>query len=513
MWLGVEMTYSVGTVQWRISGDKEKARRELTGHALHWLHLAREAKHLGKFTWHDTGWKNFPQGNIRVISTPSVDTVYMDAVSGGEIKKKKYYATWILLAYYATRKNDDGTTTSGFIGASEDALEPIGEFFELGEQTPHESMVALVRKTENTDVPYTEWYTDLTPDPSCPCGPPEMNDGWPPWYGCDRGANWGYTTIDTLRYPDYMGGQVLFTYEGGMDSTYHRRLMHYQPCCHPPCFRVDDVIETLKNTQKGQLLTASSGYGGYTYKEGTFTPIDNRYVFQRVKKIDDVDTGYDGVGQVEWEITGWQLICWAFGQWDCYHDTHHFIYNYTSSNWLNICGVEIQIGEGYDNSTDYQYSMSCTSAQNVPLHCTPDPYRRDLYAHAKSKNMYPYSYHIEHKNFKEKKEDQITALLGNWWIYWYESIKVADATHSENTIFQDSGYEIGPTVFKYDDEYGLVTKKWEAEYTDKETWKINDDEKLFTNFELTYVRRSVLLPDGIYMTLKEAREQVALANS
>jgi len=78
------MTYFAGTVQWKISGDVETARRELTGLALKWLHHARDAKHLGKFGFFDTGWKHYPQGNLRVISNLGIDTVYMDAVGGEE---------------------------------------------------------------------------------------------------------------------------------------------------------------------------------------------------------------------------------------------------------------------------------------------------------------------------------------------------------------------------------------------------------------------------------------------
>ena len=124
--MGVALMYKVGTIQWRISGDKEKARKELTGDALHWLHLAREAKHLGNFTWYDTGWKNFPNGNIRVISTPSVDTIYMDAV-GARIKGKKYIVPLLWPAY----KVEDKGNNDGVIIASWSDLKPL-HFFTAG---------------------------------------------------------------------------------------------------------------------------------------------------------------------------------------------------------------------------------------------------------------------------------------------------------------------------------------------------------------------------------------------
>ena len=99
------MTYFTGTTQWKISGDVGKARRELTGLALKWLHVAREAKHLGKFTWYDTGWRRYPQGNIRVVSTPSVETVYMDAVSGGEIAEKQGMACTLAFCAHDEQEN------------------------------------------------------------------------------------------------------------------------------------------------------------------------------------------------------------------------------------------------------------------------------------------------------------------------------------------------------------------------------------------------------------------------
>ena len=85
LWLGVEtMTYFIGTVQWIISGDKDKARRELTGLAQRLLYKARNAKDIGNLVHYDTGWWEYPQGRIRVLSQRGIDTVYMEAVSGGE---------------------------------------------------------------------------------------------------------------------------------------------------------------------------------------------------------------------------------------------------------------------------------------------------------------------------------------------------------------------------------------------------------------------------------------------
>jgi hypothetical protein len=115
------MTYFTGTVQWKISGDTEKARRELTGLALKWLHHARDAKHLGNFGYFDTGWKHYPEGNIRVISNLGTDMVFMDAVSGGItlLKEKPQFA------FYPAFKAQIDSTHQGLIIADWKTLESI----------------------------------------------------------------------------------------------------------------------------------------------------------------------------------------------------------------------------------------------------------------------------------------------------------------------------------------------------------------------------------------------------
>lgn len=135
MRVAMAMTYFAGTVQWKISGDTEKARRELTGLALKWLHVARDAKHLGNFGYFDTGWKRYPQGNIRVVSNLGTDTVYMNAIGGGEVEKKKIYNTPIILAYKVqdeSRINEFGNPMEGWIKANEETLEPQGKFIDIG---------------------------------------------------------------------------------------------------------------------------------------------------------------------------------------------------------------------------------------------------------------------------------------------------------------------------------------------------------------------------------------------
>jgi len=257
MRMEMAMTYFAGTVQWKISGDTEKARRELTGLALKWLHHARDAKHLGKFGYFDTGWKRYPQGNIRVVSNLGTDTVYMNAVpeiSGGG---RKYVIPLLWPAYEvadqdAVYPSEEYNRRDGVLIAKWNTLEPL--FFASYGTRRYPGPPTYQYVYDNPDyyeMPSVAEAVPTTADVPYPCN--VVNDpDCQEWNVESREDCYTWNCETLFEYHARVHWELIMTLDG---ADFHRGNAYYvqdqvqkMTCCGGMCAAITELTDTTTFT-------------------------------------------------------------------------------------------------------------------------------------------------------------------------------------------------------------------------------------------------------------------------
>jgi hypothetical protein len=546
--MGVALMYRTGTVQWKISGDTEKARRELTGLALKWLHHARDAKHLGNFGYFDTGWKRYPQGNIRVVSNLGIDTVYMNAISevGGE--QKRVFPRHIILAYKVEKVTewiieDEGTeweytypeTELGYVRADTQTLEPVGAFipnkgrYSTGEEwecyeLPNLGRIVGTYRKQISYTPtntYNEW---LGPEDCNYCDLPQ-----PEYFFMLRSTYSGWDKVENNyerinQYP-FVVQNLDYTWTAAPvhtieDLEKYTDIQTYRwtwPCQSYGNYTDQDSMQTTDvDWIRGTAILL--GIGTDSYAIGAWSPRSNNWLTFYTKFA--YKSVYSSWYKTHQETTCWcaGAICLGYGKCQEEESKSDSLFTDAGSVCVNISGAEniietfVSVPYREEHGT-WTWKDQCEGAPGSETTINHHV------AHQRQTTIYP-SVKVQKKKWDKESRKWLREKLEKG----YSSIVPLDETpdahlgsyrmrdyHNDHEGNQDgdilpgdSGYDWRDilTVFIYDDDkdgsFSLRTKDWQAPYYD-DYWYMEIDKKnqYTTYYQLTFVDVPVNLFEGV----------------